>query len=102
MMSKIKTGILFCGGCNSYFDRETVYVLLKEKYGYCCEFSLYQFGKNEQFEIMVLINGCSSECLMCESYPGKLLVINNLNHEKAEEQFENLMINRSEYHLKVD
>jgi hypothetical protein len=91
MKNKIEIGILFCGGCNSYFDREAVYMGLKKKYEQRCVFSLCKLAEVENFKIITLINGCTSECLIDKKCSGNLLVINNLNYKEAEKQFADLL-----------
>ena len=40
MKSKYVVGILFCGGCNCYFDREELYDDIKKSLADDCELSL--------------------------------------------------------------
>lgn len=79
MVNKYRIGVLFCGGCNCYFDREELYgdirTALKEK----CEFMYYSEDSKEDFDLILLINGCQSECLVGDEYTSKLLLINNKN-----------------------
>lgn len=83
MKSKYVVGILFCGGCNCYFDREKLYKDIKEALGEYCEFVYYSSESDVDYDIVVLINGCQSECLMGEGYKAKLLLINNKNYDNA-------------------
>lgn len=75
--SKYKVGIIFCGGCNPLFDREKLSNDIMNKFSSICDFSLY--SKNSNYDLIILINGCSSECLIESKYKGKLFVINNPN-----------------------
>jgi len=91
MNNKLKVGILFCGGCNSYFDREFVYNKLKSEYDRQCVFLISTAGTEDKFDVTVVINGCQSECLLDANYNGKFLLVNNLNHKEANEQFGKLI-----------
>ena len=84
-MKKYRIGVLFCGGCNCYFDREQLYEDMKRELAGSCEFFLYDTDRMEACDLVVLINGCQSECLMgdAHSYSAKLLLINNRNCDKA-------------------
>ena len=83
---KLETGILFCGGCNPYFDRTKIYKEIVGHFNQRMDFSLY--SKEKSYDYVFLINGCQSECLMKEVYNGKLFVINNLNYENAISEIE--------------
>ncbi len=39
--------------------------------------------KEGSYDLVVVINGCSSECMVNEKYRATLLVIHNLNYENA-------------------
>lgn len=71
----IRCGVLFCGGCNPYFDRLALYRSLVEQLKGEFFFSFYEEG--EECELILLINGCTTECLMGRSYPHPLVVINS-------------------------
>ena len=84
MKKIIKVGVIFCGGCNSYFDRELFYTFLKKEYESMCDFCFYKEGSEGEFDIVILINGCQSECVMQDiDYMDRLLIINNTNYEKG-------------------
>jgi len=93
MQQKTKVGILFCGGCNPHFDRWEFYSSLKNKYADKCEFQLYNADNVITLDIIVLINGCQSECLLDANYTGKFLLVNNSNYTGAASQFEQLLLN---------
>ena len=75
---KYKIAVLFCGGCNPYFDRAKLYEDVKTDFSMICDFESYQ--EDNRYDIVLLINGCSSECLMEADYSGRLVVINDKNH----------------------
>jgi len=87
-----KVGILFCGGCNCYFDREVLYAALKKEYEDRCDFCIYNIEGSEDFDLVVLINGCQSECLMNVNHTGRLLLVNNTNFKEISNQFGRLLI----------
>ena len=81
MIRKYKIGVLFCGGCNCYFDRETLYDDIKQSLKNECNFIFYSDDSNENFDLILLINGCQSECLMTAEYSADMLLINNKNYD---------------------
>lgn len=83
MKNKAKIGILFCGGCNCYYDREVFYKELRETLEEECEFFYYK--EDESYDLVVMVNGCQSECLIGHEYGARTLLINNKNYERAEE-----------------
>lgn len=80
--NKAKIGILFCGGCNCYYDREVFFKDLREKMAEECDFSFYK--EAEPYDLVVMVNGCQSECLIGHEYSAPTLLINNKNYEQAE------------------
>ncbi len=82
MNNKYSIGILFCGGCNCYYDREKFYRELQENMKEDCVFSYYREGY--EYNLVLMINGCQSECLIGHEYGADKLLINNKNYENAE------------------
>lgn len=78
MKEKYKVALLFCGGCNPYFDRAKLFEDVKAEFSSVCDFELYQ--KDNKYDIVLLINGCSSECLMEEDYNADLVVLHDRNY----------------------
>lgn len=78
-------GTRFCGGCNCYFDREALYEQIKKQLSGICVFFHFSQEADERADLVLLINGCQSECLLAEAYDAEVLLINNKNHEKAVE-----------------
>jgi len=72
--SKLKVGYLYCGGCNPLFDREWVLNTITTAYNHSCEFLPYI--SDEEFDLVLLINGCKSECLFDMKKDFNFLVIN--------------------------
>ena len=85
-----KVGLIFCGGCNCYYDREKVWNRLLQSSAGLYRVSLWEeaFDKEGSYDLVVVINGCSSECMVNEKYRATLLVIHNLNYENAAELVE--------------
>ncbi|MCI9598592.1 MAG: hypothetical protein HFE75_15185 [Firmicutes bacterium] len=79
-----RIGTRFCGGCNCYFDREVLYQRLIKGLSECCDFFHYSEGSDEKSDLVLLINGCQSECLLTTSYDARVLLINNKNYDQAE------------------
>lgn len=89
MKRKYKIGVLFCGGCNCYYDREAFFSELKVALSEECEFEIYREKEGEKssetFDLMLLINGCQSECLISADYGTRTLLLNNKNCDRAAE-----------------
>lgn len=73
---------------------DVIVILIERKFGISCLRavqtdidSLWQEEIDQQggYDLLVVINGCSSECLMNEKYGSTSLIINNLNYEAAAE-----------------
>lgn len=82
---KYNIGVIFCGGCNPYFDRESFYKNLVRDLKDTCIFHFYKEHMKGTMDLMLLINNCQTECLMAEDYGADLLLINNKNYEIAKE-----------------
>lgn len=78
-------GIVFCGGCNCYFAREKVCAQLFQQLGERYRVSLWKEEQDRQknYALTVIINGCSSECMVNEEFQSPVVVINNFNWEDA-------------------
>lgn len=85
--NRYKIGVIFCGGCNPFFDREKLYKEIIAGFSNTCDILLY--NDNQKFDLVLLINGCPSECLMEACYNGCLIVINNINYLSAFELIQN-------------
>ena len=94
MAKRFRAGVLFCGGCNCYFDRERLYKNIKSKLDDICEFILCKPESEEKYDLIVLINGCQSECLMSAPYTSEMLLINNKNYKNSEELIRNKLIHK--------
>jgi 4-hydroxybutyrate CoA-transferase len=79
MKEKYKIALRFCGGCNPYFDRAKLYEDVKTEFSSVCDFEL--FHEDQKYDIVLLINGCSSECLMEEDYDADLVVLHDRNYK---------------------
>ncbi len=47
-----------------------------------CDFFFYK--EAEPYDLVVMVNGCQSECLIGHEYAAPTLLINNKNYEQAE------------------
>lgn len=83
MENREKIGIMFCGGCNCYFSREDFYNEIIDKLGSDYSFSLCKAEESHQYNLLVVINGCQSECLIGDSYDCPVLLINNKNYTEG-------------------
>lgn len=92
MPEKYTVGIIFCGGCNCYFDRAGLYKEITENFADSCSFFRYSIGEDTSCDLIVLINGCQSECLLSDAYNSKMLLINNKNYKNACEMIRNALM----------
>ena len=83
MENKEKIGIFFCGGCNCYFSREDFYQEIMDNLGEKYSFSLCKPDDSGDFDLVLVINGCQSECLLNTEYKCDVLLINNKNYENG-------------------
>ncbi len=83
MKTKAKIGILFCGGCNCYYDREVFYKDLRDELSEACDFFYYK--EEDRYDLVMMVNGCQSECLIGHEYSAPTMLINNKNYEQAAE-----------------
>lgn len=69
-------GVIFCGGCNPQYDRALFYEEIKKHFHGRMQFQL--FRENAFYDIVLVMNGCSSECLIAErQFPAPLAVLNS-------------------------
>ncbi len=87
---KFRAGILYCGGCNPYFDREELFREIEAEFSEVIDFRPYK--ETEPFDIILLINGCQSECLMEVDYSGKLIVLNDKNYKNFSEEIKTAVL----------
>lgn len=85
MADKLKVGIMFCGGCNTYYDREEAYVSIRDALSDLCDFKPSSYLTDEKFDLVVIINGCPSVCMLDTDFGTETLLINNKNQENAAE-----------------
>ena len=83
-MERLECGVLFCGGCNTKYDRGALYQEVRsilEKEG--ISFSYYE--KERKWDFVLLINGCESECLLGSdySYTCPVVLVREGNLDKA-------------------
>lgn len=83
MKNNGKIGIIFCGGCNCYFSREDFYREIIDKLGDKHSFSICKTEDSHSYDLIVVINGCQSECLLSEDYDCDVLLINNKNYQNG-------------------
>lgn len=78
-------GVLFCGGCNPRYDRmrffEDVRKALKDPDGERLQFVFYEKGMS--CDGYLLINGCTSECLLGEIPREKAVVASAYDVQKT-------------------
>ena len=62
-MDKKKVAVRTCAGCFCKFDRRQVIKTLSDAFADTCEFSFsYRMDEDCDFDLVLLINGCDSEC----------------------------------------
>ena len=76
-----------CAGCGCNFDRRQVLQTLEDAFAESVAFAYsYDANDDKEFDAVLLINGCDSEC----AQPSELrenIVIDHTNNEKAVEVF---------------
>ena len=86
---KFNVGVRFCGGCNPLFDRMEAYqhieTLFKDR------FDFMPYSENETHDIVLIVNGCQSECLLSENYNCDIFVVNNENYSTIVSDMEQLI-----------
>lgn len=78
MNKKYIVSLRFCGGCNPRFDRVKLYEDIMAEFSSIYDFELYK--EDQKYDIVILINGCSSECLNKLDYNTNLVVIHDRNY----------------------
>jgi hypothetical protein len=63
----IRAGLKYCGGCNPNYDRKEIADIIGRQPG----INLIPYNENEIFDIVVIICGCSSDCINRDKYRGK-------------------------------
>lgn len=83
MTDKIKVGIMFCGGCNVYYERRDAYDAICNAHQNRAEFIPSSYLTDQIFDMVIIINGCPSVCMFDIDFHAPTLVINNTNQEVA-------------------
>jgi hypothetical protein len=85
-----KIGVLFCGGCNPVYDRELLYRQLKQHYEASVIFEFY--SESDEYDLLLIINGCSSECLINQVHPASIVCLDSGDVKKAIRKIDNMLI----------
>jgi hypothetical protein len=78
---KHKVGVLYCGGCNQFFDRQQIYLDIAASLSEFCMFT--QYSPCKKLDLILIINGCESECLLDSVDHCPKVVINNKNFKDS-------------------
>jgi hypothetical protein len=84
-----KIGVLFCGGCNPIYDREFLYRQLKQHYEASTIFEFY--SESDEYDLLHIINGCSSECLINHQHPASVVCLDSGDVKKAIRKIDNML-----------
>ena len=61
----INIGVKFCGFCNSNIDGQKLYeLIIKKTKQYEMDISKYNLINPQEYDLLILINGCYTECLL--------------------------------------
>lgn len=82
-------GVLFCGGCNPTYNRELLFRQLKQHYEPLIHFDFYR--ESETYELLLIINGCSSECLISQAYPVPFVCLDSKDVQIALQKIDNML-----------
>ena len=85
-----RIGVLFCGGCNPVYDRERLYRQLKQHYGSSIIFEFYR--ESDEYDLLLIINGCSSECLINEEYQFPFVCLDSGDVKRAAQKIDNVLL----------
>ncbi|MEA4816621.1 hypothetical protein SDC9_163978 [bioreactor metagenome] len=67
----MKIGIKYCGGCNSTYDRKSLYDRLKSEYPNH-EIEAVKAGK--AYDLLVVLCGCKAQCADISAYSSDAIV----------------------------
>ncbi len=84
-----KIGVLFCGGCNPVYNRELLYRQLKQYYETSIHFEFY--NESDEYDLLLIINGCSSECLINQQHPASTVCLDSGDVKKAIRKIDNML-----------
>jgi hypothetical protein len=85
-----KIGVLFCGGCNPAYNRELLYRQLKQHYEPSFNFEF--FNESDEYDLLLIINGCSSECLINQEHPFPVVCLDSGDIKIAEQKIDNMTL----------
>ena len=84
-----KAGVLFCGGCNPTYNRELLYRQLKQYYEMSIIFEFY--AEPDEYDLLLVINGCSSECLINQKHPSPVVCLDSGDVKAATQKIDNIL-----------
>lgn len=67
-----KIGVKFCGGCNPKYDRDSIFLKVKEAYGE----DVHIVEEGETYDALLSICGCENACADISKYKHNVLFIN--------------------------
>lgn len=85
-----KIGVLFCGGCNPAYNRELLYRQLKQHYELSFIFEFY--NESDKYDLLLIINGCSSECLINQKHSSPFICLDSGNVKTAVQKIDNMLL----------
>lgn len=85
----LKIGVLFCGGCNPVYNRELLYRQLKQHYEPSIIFEFYE--ETGKYDLLLIINGCSSECLINQEYPSPVACLDSGDAKVAIQKIDDIL-----------
>ncbi|HOS68986.1 MAG TPA: hypothetical protein PLG67_13415 [Bacillota bacterium] len=63
----IRVGLKYCGGCNPGYDRKEIADIVAKQPG----INLLPYNENEIFDTVLIICGCSADCINTAKYRGR-------------------------------
>jgi len=70
-LKKAKVAVKYCGGCNPTFDRKKIVSQIEKKF----EIKTELYNENGIPDILLIVNGCKSECIDISQYKSKKITI---------------------------
>lgn len=83
-----KIGVLFCGGCNPTYNRALLYRQLKQYYETTIIFEFYM--EPDEYDLLLVINGCSSECLISQKHSSPIVCLDSSDVKIATQKIEDM------------
>lgn len=99
-MKDLTVFVKYCGGCNPRFDRSKAIKEIEKYVG----FKIEPYTDEVIPDIMIIIQGCKSECIIADDYKSKMktLMINEIENLKTVTEEIQDLLSRTEHKYKEE